>query len=167
SCKSAAIVRSPCHTVMNHAGRLRRQNRGWARATQVRTTRPRAWGLARPDTTRKSLRHPLSRSLANFSLHGENDSCYAGSLPRSLYSPAAPVWPWTLGVAMPFLRCLLACLLLLGLGTAGPRQPAAGGAPQWRAFWVDAFNPGIKTPEQVERLVADLKALHCNTVFAQ
>jgi uncharacterized lipoprotein YddW (UPF0748 family) len=39
--------------------------------------------------------------------------------------------------------------------------------PQWRAFWVDAFHDGIKTPAQVERLVADMKSLNCNTIIAQ
>src|SRR5262245_38430343 len=66
---------------------------------------------------------------------------------------------------MTAVRAVLPLALVLSL--AVPARPQPGGAPQWRAFWVDAFNPGIKTPEQVERLVADLKALHCNAVFAQ
>lgn len=44
---------------------------------------------------------------------------------------------------------------------------AAGGQPQFRGFWVDGFNPGFKTPEQVGQLVADLKACHCNAVIVQ
>src|SRR5262245_52873708 len=42
-------------------------------------------------------------------------------------------------------------------------EPAA----QWRAPWVDAFNPGLKTPEQVSPLVAHLKPLNCNAVIVQ
>lgn len=60
---------------------------------------------------------------------------------------------------MRFLAVIAALLLLV------TQMPAA--EPQWRAFWVDAFNPGIKTPAQVDRLVADLKALHCNAVITQ
>jgi dipeptidyl aminopeptidase/acylaminoacyl peptidase/uncharacterized lipoprotein YddW (UPF0748 family) len=44
---------------------------------------------------------------------------------------------------------------------------AAQDRPQWRAVWVDAFNPGIKTPQQVDRLIADVRLLHCNTIIAQ
>ena len=44
-----------------------------------------------------------------------------------------------------------AALPLTGPGpnraTAAP-EPAKA-APQWRAFWVDAFSPGIKTPAEV------------------
>lgn len=39
--------------------------------------------------------------------------------------------------------------------------------PQWRAIWVDAFNPGIKTPQQVDQLITDMKSLNCNTIIAQ
>jgi uncharacterized lipoprotein YddW (UPF0748 family) len=61
---------------------------------------------------------------------------------------------------------------LLGLaGVLAPRAPAdetkAGPTPQWRAFWVDAFHAGIKTPAQGERLVADVKAANGNAIIAQ
>lgn len=59
------------------------------------------------------------------------------------------------------LSACLACLFLV------PAVSAAEPGPQWRALWVDAFNPGIKTPEQVEQLVADVQALNCNTIIAQ
>jgi uncharacterized lipoprotein YddW (UPF0748 family) len=62
------------------------------------------------------------------------------------------------------MRFCLAVMMMLGL--ALPTR-AADPPAQWRAFWVDAFNTGIKTPAQVERLVADVKALHCNTVIVQ
>src|SRR3954469_7972229 len=42
--------------------------------------------------------------------------------------------------------------------------------PQFRALWVDVVNGtnfGIKTPQQVDQLVADAKELHCNMIVAQ
>lgn len=39
--------------------------------------------------------------------------------------------------------------------------------PELRAFWVDAFHPGIKSPQEVDQLVRDLQAAHANAVFAQ
>ncbi len=38
---------------------------------------------------------------------------------------------------------------------------------QVRAFWVDAFHAGIKTPEQVAQLVRDVQAANANTIIAQ
>jgi uncharacterized lipoprotein YddW (UPF0748 family) len=55
----------------------------------------------------------------------------------------------------------IAFALSIGVGQAPADER------QWRAFWVDAWNSGIKTPEQVDRLIADMKALHCNTIIAQ
>ncbi len=39
--------------------------------------------------------------------------------------------------------------------------------PELRAFWVDAFHPGIKSPQEIDQLVRDLQAAHANAVFAQ
>lgn len=44
------------------------------------------------------------------------------------------------------------------------RDPARA---EMRAFWVDAFNPGIKSPQEIDQLVRDLQAAHANAVFAQ
>ncbi len=44
---------------------------------------------------------------------------------------------------------------------------AATARPELRAFWADAFNPGIKTPEQVDELLQRLHDAHCNAIFAQ
>ncbi len=38
---------------------------------------------------------------------------------------------------------------------------------QLRALWVDAFGPGFKTPKEVDKLVADARALHLNALFVQ
>lgn len=41
------------------------------------------------------------------------------------------------------------------------------GAQEIRAFWVDAFSDGFKSPEQVDTLIRRLQTAHCNAVFAQ
>ena len=38
---------------------------------------------------------------------------------------------------------------------------------QLRALWVDAFGPGFKTPREVDKLIADARALHLNALFVQ
>ena len=38
-------------------------------------------------------------------------------------------------------------------------------AQQYRAFWVDAFHTGYKTPEEVDRLVDDVVSARCNAIF--
>jgi uncharacterized lipoprotein YddW (UPF0748 family) len=46
-----------------------------------------------------------------------------------------------------------------------PVEPAGDG--QWRALWVDAFHDGIKTTEQVVRLVADASRMGVNALVVQ
>jgi len=63
-------------------------------------------------------------------------------------------------------------VLLVLLAMTGPAilpvtgQPA-GQAPQFRAFWVDSFGPGLYTPGQIEQLVADARAANLNAIVAQ
>ncbi|MBI3978372.1 MAG: family 10 glycosylhydrolase [Chloroflexi bacterium] len=49
--------------------------------------------------------------------------------------------------------------------TPVPRQAVAAG--EYRAFWVDAFHEGFKTPEQVDRLLASVRLANANTVVVQ
>lgn len=58
---------------------------------------------------------------------------------------------------------LVLALLLVGL------PPLAAGAPagEYRALWVDAYHDGFKTPEQVDRLLADARAAGANALFVQ
>jgi uncharacterized lipoprotein YddW (UPF0748 family) len=58
-------------------------------------------------------------------------------------------------------------LLAASLGVAG--TAAADGEPpeQWRSYWVDAFNEGIYTQEQVDRLVDDALAVNANALIVQ
>jgi uncharacterized lipoprotein YddW (UPF0748 family) len=53
--------------------------------------------------------------------------------------------------------------------SASPNAPApiAAARPELRAFWVDGFNDGYKTPEQCDALMERLRATHCNAVFVQ
>jgi uncharacterized lipoprotein YddW (UPF0748 family) len=46
-------------------------------------------------------------------------------------------------------------------------SPIALGAPQYRALWVDAFHDGIKSPSQVEKLVADAHRANVNALIVQ
>ena len=40
-------------------------------------------------------------------------------------------------------------------------------AQQYRAFWVDAFHYGFKTPSQVDQTIEDMAAAKCNAIFAE
>ena len=64
-----------------------------------------------------------------------------------------------------------AALLVPGAALADTlAQPTAvirNQSPELRAFWVDGFNDGYKTPEQCDHLIAHLRSLHCNAVFVQ
>jgi uncharacterized lipoprotein YddW (UPF0748 family) len=46
-------------------------------------------------------------------------------------------------------------------------SPIAYAAPQYRALWVDAFHDGIKSPAQVEKLVADAHRANINALIVQ
>jgi uncharacterized lipoprotein YddW (UPF0748 family) len=62
------------------------------------------------------------------------------------------------------------CLLLLALimPTAASASPVFDEpVPQFRAFWVDAFGPGIYTPAEIDQLVADVKAANMNALVVQ
>ena len=62
----------------------------------------------------------------------------------------------------------LALLTGLMLALAAAHAPAASAdSPMYRAFWVDAFHDGIKTPAQVDRLIADLDAANMNAIVVQ
>ena len=47
------------------------------------------------------------------------------------------------------------------------KSPAPPVRPELRAFWVDGFNDGFKTPAQCDLLLHRLRAMHCNAVFVQ
>ena len=67
---------------------------------------------------------------------------------------------------------LLTFALALGaLSPALARSPAvnhpSAEKPELRAFWVDGFNNGFKTPAQCDLLLSRLRAMHANAVFVQ
>lgn len=74
------------------------------------------------------------------------------------------------GRALRWLPVLLA-LVLLGSGPlATPPTPVAAAAQpraEVRALWVDAFHDGIKSPAQVEKLVATARRANVNTLLVQ
>lgn len=82
------------------------------------------------------------------------------------------------------LRLSLACALLIGAfcatpAAAGGRAPSAPQtadvlakatpttAAQLRGYWVDAFNPGIYTPAQIDALIADATTIRANALIVQ
>ncbi len=57
---------------------------------------------------------------------------------------------------------------LLAAATPSPSpSPIAYAQPEYRALWVDAFHDGIKSPAQVEKLVADAHRANINALFVQ
>ncbi|MEO8744190.1 MAG: family 10 glycosylhydrolase [Candidatus Dormibacter sp.] len=46
-------------------------------------------------------------------------------------------------------------------------SPIAYGPPEYRAIWVDAFHDGIKSPAQIEKLVADARRANLNALIVQ
>ena len=56
-------------------------------------------------------------------------------------------------------------LLTLPVAQASPAKDSP--PPQFRAFWVDAFGPGIYTEAQIDKLVTEAKAANMNAIVAQ
>lgn len=57
-------------------------------------------------------------------------------------------------------------LLLLPL-LAGCTMTQPQPRTELRGLWVDAFGPGIKTPDEISQLVSDAKKMNVNVLFAQ
>ncbi len=62
------------------------------------------------------------------------------------------------------LLSLLAATLMLGAACA---PPLLADEPEVRAIWVDSFNPGLRSPEQVEQLIERALRANLNTVVVQ
>lgn len=65
-------------------------------------------------------------------------------------------------------------LILLGALAAGAEEASPAAEPpvqvpraELRALWVDAFHPGLKTPEEVDRLVDEAARANINTLIVQ
>lgn len=69
---------------------------------------------------------------------------------------------------MPRAWCALALLAILGpvMGEPAMGQETST-EPQFRAYWVDSFGPGLYTEAQIDQLIADAKAAHLNAIVAQ
>ena len=65
------------------------------------------------------------------------------------------------------LSLLASFLLFPATAPAAPDEPPAGPVAEYRAFWVDAFHPGIKTPQQVDALVLNAQRAHANALIVQ
>jgi len=66
-------------------------------------------------------------------------------------------------------RILAALVGLAMLPVLALARPASAAEPeeQWRGYWVDAFNVGVYTPEQVNDLVADAVDMRANALVVQ
>ncbi len=63
---------------------------------------------------------------------------------------------------------LLLTLALLVSATLSLTPRTAGAASsEFRAYWVDAFGPGMFKPAEIDKLVAAVKAAHLNAIVAQ
>jgi uncharacterized lipoprotein YddW (UPF0748 family) len=66
------------------------------------------------------------------------------------------------------MRRLLTMIVMLSVVlSAFVAVPVQAQPTELRGFWVDAFHAGIKTPEQVSKLVADAKGANANAIIAQ
>src|SRR5690348_14899766 len=69
---------------------------------------------------------------------------------------------------MPMKKMLFMWMFLLGVLLLLPITGKADAPrPELRAFWADGFNPGYKSPQEVDALLQRLHDAHCNAVFAQ
>ncbi|HSH81453.1 MAG TPA: family 10 glycosylhydrolase [Herpetosiphonaceae bacterium] len=61
-------------------------------------------------------------------------------------------------------RLLGVVAMLFGVLAVTPMQAAS---PEFRAYWVDAFGPGIYNEQEIDKLVAATKAANMNAIIAQ
>src|SRR5690625_2674256 len=69
------------------------------------------------------------------------------------------------------IACMVAATLAL-FGIVGEHGPVLAKKHKSkndfiRAFWVQAFEDGLKTPEQIDQLIEEVKKAHMNTIIAQ
>ncbi|MGH9159219.1 MAG: family 10 glycosylhydrolase [Vicinamibacteraceae bacterium] len=66
------------------------------------------------------------------------------------------------------MRALLLCLSFVGLLFAVPAAaPPPSAEAEVRAIWVDSFNPGLRSPEEIDALIARVRRANINTIVAQ
>ena len=58
-------------------------------------------------------------------------------------------------------------VLLVLIGITSPIPATAQDQPEVRAMWVDSFNPGLRSPEQIDGLIERAKRGNLNTIVAQ
>lgn len=72
-----------------------------------------------------------------------------------------------MGVFNRFRKLVLLGLVMFLLSVNIPVKADETVKPEVRALWVDAFRPGFKTPEQVDKLVEDALNANLNTLIVQ
>jgi uncharacterized lipoprotein YddW (UPF0748 family) len=63
-------------------------------------------------------------------------------------------------------RLFIFCFIVVGL-TYADSSVTASESSEVRAFWVDAWHDGFQNNSQVNKLVSDVRAANCNTIFVQ
>jgi len=91
--------------------------------------------------------------------------------PKRVLNAAQARWAGPGAVAL-LVASLLACSaqnpgMAAAISPSPSPSPIVLGPPQYRALWVDAFHDGIKSPAQVEKLVADAHRANINALFVQ
>ncbi|OYD09886.1 family 10 glycosylhydrolase [Paludifilum halophilum] len=68
---------------------------------------------------------------------------------------------------MKRLVILIAACVLVAVSAVPVQGHAGETKEEFRAYWVDAFHDGFKTPEQVDQLMEDVRRSNANAVFVQ
>ena len=68
---------------------------------------------------------------------------------------------------MPCFLSIRELRVLLGLIAWSLALVCRADAPEFRAFWVDAYHPGYRNAAEVSQLVADVRAAHANTIIVE
>lgn len=64
-------------------------------------------------------------------------------------------------------RIVLIGVMMLSMSRVFPAKASETVQPEVRALWVDAFRPGFKTPDQVDKLIEDVLNANINTLIVQ
>src|ERR1700674_932234 len=85
---------------------------------------------------------------------------------------AAPARRRLAGALVILVASLIACsstqrAATVAVSPSPSPSPIVLGPPQYRALWVDAFHDGMKSPWQVEKLVADAHRANLNALIVQ
>lgn len=122
-------------------------------------------------TTRRQF---FTRSAAATLVMGGLVGCARGvptapptsNVPPTTVSPAEATPPVPTTTPVPVATATAAPTAAATTISAAP-VAASTATDQLRAYWVDAFNPGFKSPEEVDRLIADVRRSNANAIIVE